>query len=344
MPLFGHAFVGMGAALYTKPRARDSFGAAMWIPILIFLNYLPDIVAQISFLLGLRGTEIVWHSLVAGVLFSLIISPGLMVIARLSFRRAFFVSLFSILVHDLLDLLQTPGRLFLWPVSTWRPSPEYTIAPLSPTDEIIIFGCFFIASLIIYLVCFYKHNSNPRPVKTTQQQCIVWLARILIIIILMSAGATQYLKKIRTEKFNQAKAVLETTKDYTLGLDLIEDAGRWPYGASFAWIDYFKARTYWGLGDRKQAELSYKKSLDEDPWNIWSLGDLALLYASSDEHPAERRQRIAPYVKRLLENFSGDPILQGYLNKIEAALGEPLDVSHDRFITSNSKKASTAQN
>ena len=329
MPLFGHAFVGMGAALYIKPRARDSFGAAMWIPILIFLNYLPDIVAQISFLLGLRGTEIVWHSLVAGVLFSLIISPGLMVLAQLSFRRAFLISLCSILVHDLLDLLQTPGRLFLWPVSSWRFSPEYTLTPMSARDEIIVFGFFYIAALIIYVTCFYKHNSQPRRVKTTQQQSLVWLARILVIIILMSAGATQYLREIRAEKFNQAKAVLETTEYYTVGLGLIEEAGRWPYGASFAWIDYFKARAYWGLGDRKQAELYYKKSLDEDPWNIWSLGDLALLYAASDEHPAERRQHISPYVKRLLENFSGDPILQSYLNKIEAALGEPLDVGDD---------------
>lgn len=339
MPLFGHAFVGLGAALYTKPRAHDSFGAAMWVPILIFLNYLPDIIAQISSFLGRRGAETASHSLVSGVLFSLIISPGLMVLAQLSFRRAFLISLCSILVHDLLDLLQTPGRLFLWPVSSWQFSPEYTLTPMSARDEIIVFGFFYIAALIIYVTCFYKHNSQPRSVKTKQQQSLVWLARILVIIILMSAGATQYLKKIRAEKFNQAKAVLEITKYYTVGLGLIEEAGRWPYGASFTWIDYFKARAYLGLGDRKQAELYYKKSLDEDPWNIWCVGDLALLYASTNEQIAYRRRRVSPYIKLLVENFSDHPALQGYLKKIEAEIGTPLDIGDDITV----KKTQTLQ-
>jgi membrane-bound metal-dependent hydrolase YbcI (DUF457 family) len=315
----------------------------MWVPTMVFLNYLPDIVAQVSLLFGWRGAEIVLHSLVSGVLLSFIISPGLKVFARLSFSRAYFISLFFILVHDLLDLLQTPERLILWPFSTWRPSPEYTFTPLSPIDEFIIFGCFFIASLIIYLVCFYKNNSIP-PVKTKQKKFLVWVARISVGIILVLAASTQYLRKIRAEEFKQAKAILETTKNYHLVLDLIEEAERWPYGGSLAWIDYFKARAYWGLGDRKQAELCYQKSLDEYPLNIWCVGDIAILYASSDEHLADRRHRIFPYVKLLLDHFSDHPSLQGYLNKIEAALGAPLAVSHGMFTTSNSKKASTTQN
>jgi hypothetical protein len=321
MPLFGHAFVGLSAALYTKPRSRDSFGAAMWVPILIFLNYLPDIIAQINSLLGLRGTETASHSVVSGVLYSLIIAPVLMVLAKLSFCRAFLISLCSILVHDLLDLLQAPERLFLWPFSPWRPSPEYTMTHMSARDEIIVFGFIYIAALIIYITCFYKHNSQPHHAKTTQQQCIMWFARILLISILMSAGATQYLRKVRVETFNQAKAVLGTTKNYTLGLALIEEAGRWPYGASFAWIDYFKAKAYWGLGDRNKAEQYYHRSLDENPWNFWCVGDVAILYASSNEQLADRRRRVFPYIKLLVENFSGHPSLHGYLKKIEDALG-----------------------
>jgi len=320
MPVFGHAFVGLGAAQYTKPQARDSFGATLWVTMVLFLNYLPDIIYQIGLFSGLRGVDTIAHSLSAAIALSLIMAAVLGVLARLTFSRAFLISLCSILAHDLLDLIYAPDRFFLWPFSSWRPGFDYSLPPLSLTEEILVFGSLYFISWIVYWFWFDKRISQPLRCNTTRQQYLVWLSRIMVIMIFMCAGTTHYLQKIRGEQFQQAKTILQTTKNYAYALDLLDAAGRWPYGATLAWVNYFKAQASWKLGNTREAEHYYQESLAEDPWNFWSIGDLALLYASGKEDVAQRRSRAEPYLKKLRTHYADNPYTKSYLRRIEAAL------------------------
>ena len=330
MPVFGHAFIGLGAAQYTRPQAGDSIGAALWVAIVVFLNYLPDIVSQLCLVFGLHGVETIAHSLSVAIALSLIMAAVLMVLARISFRRAFLISFCSMLVHDLLDLIYVPERNILWPFINWRPGSDYSLPPLSLIDEILIFGSLYFVSWLMYRLWFEKHGGQQLRCSTPRQQYLGWLSRIAVIIVIICAGTTHYLQKIRGEQFKQAKVILQTTRNYAHALDLLNKAGSWPYGATLTWINYFKARTSWSLGNTRQAERYYQESLAEDPLNFWSIGDLALLYASGAEDTATRRSKTEPYVVRLRTHYADNPFVSAYLKKIEIALRNTADADHAR--------------
>jgi hypothetical protein len=320
MPVFGHAFVGLSVGKYIKPDGHDSVGASLWLLIVVVLSYIPDIASQICFYWGLRGVDTIVHSLIAAIVLSLITTAVLKVIIRLSIRKAFLISLCSILAHDILDRIYAPERFFLWPFSSWRPGFYYSLPPLSLIDEVLIFGSLYFISWLLYRLWFDKRFSQPMCCKTIRQKNLIWLSRIIVIVIFICAGTTHYLQKIRGEQFQQAKIILQTTKNYKHALNLLDEAGRWPYGASLAWVNYFKAQTFWRLGNIGQAERYYQESLAEDPRNFRSIADLALLYASGKEDIAQRRNRAEPYVRKLRTQYADNPFTKSYLDKIEVAL------------------------
>ena len=244
----------------------------------------------------------------------------LRVLARLTFSMAFLISLFSILAHDLLDLIFAPERFFLWPFSNWRSGSDYSLPPLSLTEEILIFGSLYCISWLMYRFWIDKRDSQPPRCNTIRQQYLVWLSRSMVIMIFICAGMIHYLQNIHGEQFQQAKNILQKTKNYPYALALLEEAGSWPYGPAFTWVNYFKAQAFWGLGNTRQAERYYHESLAEDPWNLWSIADLALLYASGKEDAEQRRSRAEPYLKKLRTKYADNPFIKSYLRKIEAAL------------------------
>ena len=46
MPVLGHAFVGIATAMTVRPSRRAALAAAVWMPALVALAYLPDIACQ----------------------------------------------------------------------------------------------------------------------------------------------------------------------------------------------------------------------------------------------------------------------------------------------------------
>jgi len=46
MPVLGHAFVGMGTAVAAAPAGGVRRRSFLWLPALVALAYLPDIIAQ----------------------------------------------------------------------------------------------------------------------------------------------------------------------------------------------------------------------------------------------------------------------------------------------------------
>jgi membrane-bound metal-dependent hydrolase YbcI (DUF457 family) len=325
MPVFGHAFVGLGAAQYTKPKVNDSAGATAWVAIALILSYLPDVICQICLFFGMRSVETIAHSLSAAFVLSLIAAAGIAALARLSFYRAFVISLSLILAHDLLDFIHFTKRYILWPFSTWRPNAEYLLPMLTITEEVIVFGSLYLASMLVYRLLFNKQDSRARQKTETQQHYLLWLSRTAVIMILFCAGITQYLRNDRIKLFYQARTMIlspEINLDmYVRALDLLDRSDRWPYGVERASVEYFKARAYWGLGNYLMAEQQYLAALADDPQSFNALGDIALLYASGREGPAARRRRAEPYIKQLRAYHATRHDIKGYLKKIDAALG-----------------------
>jgi len=99
MPVLGHAFVGLAIGVSTRPSTRayaeppgiDT--SVLWLPAVVALAYLPDIVAQLGHLAGWSDSRLLGHSLV----FALAVSPAIAVVltwlARASFARAFVTAL-----------------------------------------------------------------------------------------------------------------------------------------------------------------------------------------------------------------------------------------------------------
>ncbi len=124
MPVLGHAFVRLAIGVSTKPSARGRTGppgteavSALWLPAVVALAYLPDIVAQLGLLAGWSASRLLGHSVLFAVAVSPPIAAGLMRLARVSFPRAFVTALLSLLGHDVLDLGQATDRAPWWPLS-----------------------------------------------------------------------------------------------------------------------------------------------------------------------------------------------------------------------------------
>jgi len=258
------------------------------------------------------------HSVLFAIIASVIIALLLSKAASISFGPGFSISLFSILLHDLLDLAQSTDRLPLWPVTNRQIGIH--IIPTDPFLELLLFGSIFVSFLMTrYLIIRSRMKgendlSEPRiPVR------LVWFGRIVIIVIMLSAAGTHYLRDVREHQLNDARFFLKQ-KDYLGILKKTGQAKRWPSTAKPGRIDYLKALAYEGLGNRQQAEQYYLRSYRADPGYFWCVVDLAMFYATAPVPVPERRRLIAPYLKRLQSEFSGRKKLAGYLRKIERKL------------------------
>src|SRR5215210_5145122 len=71
MPVIGHAFVGLATAdIFEPPTARGSrasITSALWLPIVVCLAYLPDIVTQAGPIVGWSRASLAGHSVPLGI-------------------------------------------------------------------------------------------------------------------------------------------------------------------------------------------------------------------------------------------------------------------------------------
>src|SRR5438093_2991440 len=107
MPVLGHAFAGLAIGVSTKPSARGhaeppglAAASVLWLPAVVALAYLPDIVAQLGLIAGWSDGRLLGHSVLFAVAASPAIAAALMRLAGVSFVRAFVTALVSVLVHD----------------------------------------------------------------------------------------------------------------------------------------------------------------------------------------------------------------------------------------------------
>jgi len=248
-------------------------------------------------------------------------------IAGTSPRRTFVVTFVALALHDVLDVLQATDRMLWWPLSHRAVWQGESLIPTTPLKEALFFGL----PCMLFLIIRYRVTSiqittrySRIPSSSSLRERYLWWINIVATASLLGAATlTQHLRQVREDQLEQARQDSQEHQRYNNALVLLDVAERWPATAKPGRIDYLRGWTYNQLGDRKQAEECYLRSLRADPNYFWAVADLALLYASAPGGREVRQQRVAPYLRRLEEDFAHHPQLPKTLTNIARALAAP---------------------
>ena len=331
MPVLGHAFAGLAIGVTTRPSALGrseppAIGpvSALWLPAVLTLAYLPDIVAQLGLISGWSDGRLLGHSVVFGIAVSPPIAAGLMRLARVSFPRAFVTALVSVLGHDALDMAQATDRAPWWPLSDRPVGFDLGLIPTALLPEFAVFGGFLLAFLALRHAGqrWVARNAVDRVIPIEGRTRWIWLGRVFIVAIVLAAVVTHSLRDARDAQLEAARVLVEEGA-YQAGLQALARAEGWPSTTKPGRIDYVRAEAYAGMGDRRRAESYYLRAYRADRTYFWTVADLALFYASSAEQVTERRRRAAPYVSQLRTEFTGHRALLQVLARVERKLAAP---------------------
>jgi len=332
MPVLGHAFVGLAVGTWTHPNTqceilsdRRTLGIALWTPMVVGLSYLPDILAQLALLLGGKDIRYLTHAVPSAVVMSLALAPLLALVVGVSRSRTFVVVFVCLFLHDLLDLLQTTDRRLWWPLSNRVVGYAEPLIPTAPMKEAVLFA-------VLYLIALFAHqwehwpltDGSQSPVRTARGfEPSSWLSIVVTTAMILAATMTHHLRYLREQQFERARMLSQEMHDYQSALMLLNTAERWPSTTKPGRIDYLRGWTYEQLGERRRAEECYLRSDQADPVYFWTVVDTASFYASGPEPLSVREQRVAPYLRRLREEFTYHPGFSEAVMKIQKRLVAP---------------------
>jgi membrane-bound metal-dependent hydrolase YbcI (DUF457 family) len=331
MPVLGHAFVGLGIGMVIRPVLRgpsQTSGvedrSALWLPAIVAISYLPDVVTQVALLAGWSDGRLLGHSAMFAVAVSPAVAALLMRLAAAPFVLAFLASLLSLLIHDVLDLVQATDRTPWWPLSDRRVGIDVALLPTDAVSEAAMFGALLLAFVAL------RHAIRARPAERALDPSVasrgyprrVWLGRASIGAIVVTAALTHELQDVRESQLEAGRALIRQG-DYQAGLETLARAERWPSTARPGRISYLRAEAYAGLDDRRSAEVHYLRAHRADPGYLWAVADLAVFYASSSHPLAERRRLVVPWVKLLCTDFVAHPALPDVLARLGQKLQTP---------------------
>ena len=328
MPVLGHAFAGLAIGVTTRPPAPERSEpaairamTALWLPAVVTLAYLPDIVAQLGLIAGWSDSRLLGHSVMFGVAASAACAAGLMRLAKVSFTRAFVTTLVSVLGHDALDLGQATDRAPWWPLSDRPVGFDLGLIPTDLLRELALFGGLLLAFLALRLAGrrWAGQNVVDQVIPGEGQTRWVWLGRAFIVAVVLAAVVTHSLRDARDAQLEAARVLVDEGA-YQAGLQALAQADGWPSTTKPGRIDYVRAEAYAGMGDRQRAETYYLRAYRADRTYFWTVADLALFYASSAAPVEERRRLAAPYLSRLRTDFAGHPALPAILSRVERKL------------------------
>ncbi len=338
MPVIGHAFVGVGTAILTHPKDRAQTpharrGASLWVPALLVLAYLPDLVSQITLVTGWEQARAFGHSLGFALLATIILGPLLARFTGESTTRGLMVVLGSVLGHILLDILQSSDRTPFWPFSTRVVGPARELIPDRMVWEGLLFGAAF---ALVVGWRWAQSGENPLYLIDDPREDPAYRRRLrmgwfLAFAFSLAVVGLNMVKNLREKQMSEAARLVEKER-YDEGLALLEEAQKWPARPRPGRVDYLKAEAAMGMGKRPEAEDFYLRSYAADPSYFWLVGDLAVFYAEGPEPRSERQRKAAPYVERLKTEFVDMRELPGMLTRIERKLsqgaGNPRTESH----------------
>ena len=321
MPVIGHTFAGIIIGQESAPggprnrRGAGPVARALWIPVLVGLSYLPDVVTQIGLWLGYRGAQSLGHSMPLGIVAGLILG---LVWARTtggSPRLLSALAVGSILLHDGLDLLQDAQRLPFWPFWTHRFGVEWLTVPNRILGEVLFLGIPFAVYEAWRVVRARRSDAAPVPPPAT---ALSWIGRGLVVAVLLSACGVLYLRLVRERQMTHAQDLYHAGR-YAEALLAVDEADRWPMSSVSG--DMLRGQTYDRLGDVVNAEVSFMRAYERAPEDFWAVASLAEYYASHGT-AERRRQRSAPYAEELKRRFPEYAALQRVLTSIERSISK----------------------
>jgi len=324
MPLLGHALTGMTTSLLLaaaqQRRLQKEPSPVSGIPFLttslIIFSYIPDITTQLLYPLHWQDARVLAHSLI----FAVVISPLLGIVFRkitdTNLKISILLILFSIILHDLLDILQSSDRQPLWPFSTIAVGSHCSIIPASPTREALFFLTIY---LLAWIVLFLSGRYPAKRALFSSRRVLPWKAFIIVGIILSTALTCYHLRTQRIAEFKEALSCL-SRHDYRRMLSFLDKADQWPGAGKPGRSNYFRGLAYLKLGDADAAEHFFLLSHRQDPDFIWSVADLAIVYASSDRSVAARIMLTRPLIAQLRKKVTSHPDLPANLKKIHNLL------------------------
>jgi membrane-bound metal-dependent hydrolase YbcI (DUF457 family) len=324
MPVIGHAFVGLATAARFAPataskrRVISPLGAALWTPLVVVLAYLPDLATQAGLALGWPLASLAGHSILFGALAGLIFGvlwarwfggdpPAIIAIA-----------VGSILVHDLLDLLQATDRAPLWPLSRQMLTVGWLALPNRSASELLLFGI----PCTAYLVWRGRRRAAAVPSDVREPARFRGLTRATVGGLVIAAVTMQTVRRNRERQVDEAERLLRHG-EYRAAIAAADRADVWPSVAGPGRIDVVRGEAYEALGDGTRAETFYRRAYDNDPLNFWAVADLAEYYAACDRPPAERRRLARQYLDELHRFFPGSADLEDVSARVARKLAQP---------------------
>jgi hypothetical protein len=318
MPVIGHTFAGILIAQEFEPAGpRNPWPVgptmrALWIPVIVGLSYLPDVVTQIGLWMGYRSAQSAGHSIVLGIAAGAILGVVWAWASGASVRVLTTLAIGSIVLHDVLDLLQDGKRMPLWPLSERRMGVEWLALSDRLWWELLVFGVPF----VLYEIWRVISRRRRAPAAPAPASLTTWIGRGFVLAVALSAFTVLELRGARGRELGQAEALVRDRK-YAEALVAIDAADRWP--SSSVTADILRGEAYQGLGDATRAEASFLRAYEREPDSFWTVASLAEFYASHGTSE-ERTRRSAPYVEKLQRTFSGYAALPRVLERIRRSV------------------------
>ena len=291
-----------------------------WALLAVLLAYAPDVCGQALQFTGWGTASLFCHSLLFAAAFPILVGLGLRV-AGIPWRRGFLVALFSIVVHDALDIAQATDKVPFWPFSDRPVSLGAFSIPSGMLEEILLFGGGFMIFLLL-------RRLMGRPVLSVRglkadlsphARRIAGIHRILLAGVVLLAAATHSLRDHRERQLDSSRALIEGGW-YADGRKLLEASDRWPSTAKAGRTDYLRGVASLGEGERDKAEAYFLKSFRADSTYLWVVVDLANLYANSPDPLPVRKRLVSPYLQTLRRDFRNRKEASDAVERIEALI------------------------
>jgi len=204
-------------------------------------------------------------------------------------------------------MAQSSGRMPFWPhpfpvdIGTWIPA----------TFRGELLSC--LPVLIVAVAWRWRRCGWRRPTR------VDWASVTAVGMMVCLAATASELRDRRERDLNEARSLAESGQ-YRAALEACASADRWPSPAAPGRVDYVRAMSWWGLGRTDVAEELYRRSYEAEPGYIWTVADLAALYASSAASSPERQQQAEHWLLVLRNGFSNDPNLERLVARVQRQL------------------------